>query len=393
MTSGNISGIHRLVADALNPAISVSASVDGSQWEPLWTSARTHSLTPYLHQRWLKSGLLHRLPSAVVERFAHARFQNTERNRRLLRELRDLYKSLQNRGIPTLVLKGLPLAQQYYGDLGLRVLYDLDFLIRPSDCSRALAVFDESGYAPFFSAPPALADHILLWRRKNYTWRPDSVFDPEQPVFVELHTRPWEPRWHGFALDCKLDHWRHHQWTEVEGVQLPVPSETKMLVQLAVHYAFNTLESNARLMHLLDVALLLESSGRNLDWDSTLEEIVSSRVAPFCFLTLDMSRRICGSEIPEKIWRTLRDLTPRKVVTWLGLEGVEAAHSMNMYNRERSLIYFLHWAMASGVAEKSQVLLYALQSPWREGKGLERWRSGARRIGQRLQHLTLQRRR
>src|SRR4030095_13593870 len=107
MTPGNNSGIHTLVAAALNPAASVSASFDGNQCEPLWTSARTHSLTPYLHQRWLKSGLLERLPPAVAERFAHARFQNTERNRRLLLELRDLYGSLQYHGLPALVLTRL----------------------------------------------------------------------------------------------------------------------------------------------------------------------------------------------------------------------------------------------------------------------------------------------
>src|SRR5262245_38253701 len=118
MTPGNNSGIHSLIASALNPAVSVSAGFDGNQSEPLWTSARTHSLTPYLHQRWLKSGLLEHLPSDVADRFAHARSQNTERNRRLLLELRDLYGWLHSQDIPALVLKGLPLAQEYYGDLG-----------------------------------------------------------------------------------------------------------------------------------------------------------------------------------------------------------------------------------------------------------------------------------
>ena len=285
MTSGNISGIHTLVADALNPAISVSASVDGAQWEPLWASARTHSLTPYLHQRWLKSGLLQRLPSAVVERFAHARFQNTERNRRLLLELRDLYQSLQNHGIPTLVLKGLPLAQQYYGDLGLRVLYDLDFLIRPSDRSRALAVFNESGYAPFFSAPSAQADHILLWRPKNYAWRPDSVFDPEQPVFVELHTRPWEPRWHGFRLDCKLDHWRDHRWIEVEGVQLPVPSETKNAGAAcrSLRIQHSGVQCSSYASPGCGSPPRVQRKRSRLGQDIGRDP--ASRVAPFCFLT------------------------------------------------------------------------------------------------------------
>src|SRR5262249_35789825 len=117
---------HRLIAEALQPAFPPSASVEPEDWERLWSAARSHCLIPYLPQRWSESGTLDRLPPALAERFAHARSQNMERNRRLLADLRDLCAVLQDHRIPALVLKGLPVAQAYYGDLGLRVLYDLD---------------------------------------------------------------------------------------------------------------------------------------------------------------------------------------------------------------------------------------------------------------------------
>jgi hypothetical protein len=230
---------------------------------------------------------------------------------------------------------------------------------------------------------------MLLWKPADYTWTAETVFDPGQPTFLDLHTQPWTPRWHGFRLDCKLDLWPGHRWREIEGIAFRVPSDENTLVHLAVHYAFNVVEANARLMHLLDVALLLRERERELDWEEVLRHSVASRVAPFCFLTLDLSRRVCGTNIPEKIWRALRDLTPRQVVTWLGLDGAQAAHTMNLHHRERSLIYFLHWAMAPDWTQKLSVLSYSVQSPWQEG----RWRALAARMRQRVRHLLLHLRR
>jgi hypothetical protein len=73
-----------LIAEALQPTLPPGTKVEPEDWERLWSTARSHCLIPYLHQLWSESGTLHRLPPALADRFAHARSQNTERNRRLL---------------------------------------------------------------------------------------------------------------------------------------------------------------------------------------------------------------------------------------------------------------------------------------------------------------------
>jgi hypothetical protein len=388
MTLPAASRIHKLVGEVLAPGEPSPPELNPSEWDALWRCARTHGLTPYLHQRWLEAGVLGRLPPEVARRYAQARSQNEERNRRILRELEEICGSLQQQGISHQVLKGLPLSQTYYGDPSLRLLYDVDLLIREPDGPRALRRLRRMGYEPFHRLSQARDESLgLLWRPKEYAWDAERVFDPERPLFVELHTRPWQPRWHGFRIECDLDFWDGHRVERIDGVELMVPSEESHLVQLAVHYAFNTLESNARLMHLLDVALLLRRSGAQLDWNRTLREIEANRVAPFCFLTLELARRICRSEIPDHLRHALRARTPERIAVWLESEGVQAAHAMSVYERDRSRIYFLHWAIASGWSEKLRVLWYALLSPWQEGSGFGRLVSFTRRMAQRTRHL------
>ena len=388
MTLSAASRIHTLVGEILAPGRPSLPDLNPSEWDVLWRYARTHGLTPYLHQRWQEAGVLTRLPPDVARTYAQARALNEQRNIRILRELEEICGSLQQQGIIPQVLKGLPLGQTYYGDPSLRLLYDVDLLIREPDGPRALRRLRQMGYEPFPALSRARDESLgLLWRPKEYAWDAERVFDPERPLFVELHTRPWQPRWHGFRVECDLDFWDGLHVEKIGGVELTVPSEESHLVQLAVHYAFNALESNARLMHLLDVALLLRRRGAQLDWNRTLRQIEANRAAPFCFLTLELARRICRSEIPDHLRHALRARTPERIVLWLETEGVQAAHTMNLYERDRNRIYFLHWAIASGWSEKLPVLWYSLVSPWHEGSGFGRLISFTRRMAQRTRHL------
>lgn len=380
------SRVNRILAQSLSPSAPSTLEIEPSEWETLWLSARDHCLVPYLHKRWTETGVMQSLPPDIARRFSAGRMDNTERNRRILLLLDELGSALRERGIATLVSKGLPLAHDYYGDLGLRVMYDLDLHIKPEDTSGAFDVLRRIGYAPFFPRH-GYRPGRPLWRPREYAWDAERVFDPDRPVLVELHTRPWEPRWHGFRMESRLDLWRDLRVAEIAGVLLQVPAEERLLVHLAVHYACNVLECNARLMHLLDIALLLRLRGRDLDWDAILREISESCLAPFCFVALALAESTGGCNLSPRVRSHLRDATPSAVVSWLASRGLQDACSMNLRNRDRSLIYFLHWNMAAKWPEKIRVLFYSLRSPWLEGTGMGRVKSFVRRMGRRLQHL------
>ncbi len=374
----------RLLLDHLGPGSTVIPELDSQDWEMFWIAARDHCLAPYMYRRFANSGSLPLLPEAIAGRFAEASSQNAERNRRLMLILEELRRALLENGIPMLVSKGLPLAQAYYGDLGLRVLYDLDFLIRPADRASALQVARALEYVPFFAAD---REQRLLWRPREYLWDAEHVSDPNRPCFLEFHTRPWEPGWHGFDMDCRLDLWDGARIEPVSGVPLRVPSEEKLLVHLAVHYTCNLLESNARLMHLVDMSLLLERRGAGLDWDLILNEIEKSRVQSFCFVAFELASALRGLSLPVEARHELRRSSSPAIAGWLSANGLAHAGSMSVHRRDRSLIYFLHWHMAQNLPERAGMLLHSVRSPWHEASGAGRWKSVASRMAQRLNQM------
>ncbi len=377
--------VNRLLLESLSPACAPTTSLEPPEWDALWRAAREHCLVPYLHKVWTESGFIAALPPATAERFSAARANNTERTRHLILALDELLAVLHDKAVPALISKGLPVAQSYYGEPGLRVLYDLDLLVRRHDHARAVEALEKIGFE--FFHPHSRGGQCLLWRPKRYVWDADRVFDPDQPIFVELHTQPWEAGWHGFGIRCNLDLWKGERVLQMSGVTLQVPPEERLLVHLAVHYACNVLESNARLMHLLDIALLLRLRAAQLDWNMILDDIKGSRAAAFCFLALYLAGRLGGCDIPEGVLHELQDATPRGIVDWLCLKGLQDAASMSLRHRDRSLIYFLHWQMAAGCFETASVLFQSLRAPWSESTGLARWKTLGRRIFQRLHCL------
>ncbi len=377
--------VNRLLVDSLSPDSAPTASLEPLEWDALWRAARDHCLVPYLHKVWTESGFITALPSAIAQRFSAARANNTVRNRRLILALDELRTALHDRGIAVLISKGLPVEHSCYGEPGLRVMYDLDLLVKPHDRARAVEVLGKIGYTPFYPHSPA--SQCLFWRPKSYVWDADRVFDPDQPIFVELHSQPWEAGWHGFGIKCNLDLWKGERALQMSGVTLRVPTEERLLVHLAVHYACNVLESNARLMHLLDIVLLLRLHAAHLNWSMIVAEIRESRAMTFCFLALDLAGRLGGCQIPERILKELRDATPRGIVDWLCMRGLQDAASMSLRHRDRRLIYFLHWQMAAGCFETASVLIYSLRAPWSESTGVARWKILGSRICQRLHCL------
>lgn len=65
-----------------------------------------------------------------------------------LSTLRRVLTALRSAGVQPLVLKGLPLAQQLFGDPHARDAGDLDLLVLPADLARSAAALEVLGFAP-----------------------------------------------------------------------------------------------------------------------------------------------------------------------------------------------------------------------------------------------------
>ncbi|MBL8991590.1 MAG: nucleotidyltransferase family protein [Phycisphaerae bacterium] len=214
---------------------------------------------------WRASGRLDILPAAALPGLVAERERTAARDRALVRATRDAISALSAAGLGSMVLKGTPLAERYYGEATARRTADADILVRWSDTDRALAVLMDLGFGP-----------------KARRVRETSV----GPA-VDRHTLATD---HAFALardDARLDlHWclrrapgyriaEDSVWAgalRVDGAAGPcaVPSDEHTLTLLCISIAEDIARGACRLKHLMDVRQWLVTVGASADWPGLL---------------------------------------------------------------------------------------------------------------------------
>ncbi|WP_234734742.1 nucleotidyltransferase domain-containing protein [Tellurirhabdus bombi] len=65
------------------------------------------------------------------------------RNQRFMLKAQQVIKTLQTAGIDTIALKGIALSLRYYGDMGVRLMNDLDVLVPPDKAEKAIQLLQE----------------------------------------------------------------------------------------------------------------------------------------------------------------------------------------------------------------------------------------------------------
>jgi hypothetical protein len=124
-------------------------------WELILQNVRRHQTLP-LFYRNLKALGFSDIPSDVEAHFKTAFKMNAIRNVLLVQELRRVLTLFGDAGIPVIPLKGVALAERFYGDASLRVCNDVDILVPRTSVIRGLRLLFSNGYAG------ALKDEALV---------------------------------------------------------------------------------------------------------------------------------------------------------------------------------------------------------------------------------------
>lgn len=92
-------------------------------------------------------------------------------------QMEQVLNKLEEAGIETIPLKGVPFAEKYFGHLGARGTSDIDLLMKPQDMERAVACVKALGFDTEVEFTP---DHFHMEFIKRFPGGP-------RPLMVELH--------------------------------------------------------------------------------------------------------------------------------------------------------------------------------------------------------------
>jgi hypothetical protein len=235
----------------------------------------------------LTSGGLAGEPTALLTRLRGIHRQTWYKNQMLVGVTADLVTRLAQAGVPSMVLKGLPLALTVYQHLATRPMSDADLLIPPAQAAVAASVLHDAGLKPhaYGAWPPQV--------------NAGKAFVHTDGWEVDVHTRVMRTNW---EHDAEADMWR-------AGVPLVLhntPATTPALEDQLLHVLVHGLPRNPMppIRWIPDAMMILRKP--TFDWARFEEQTRRRGLVLVTRTALSYLRSQFGAAVPADVMRSLQ---------------------------------------------------------------------------------------
>lgn len=266
---------------------------DGVDWTVFARKALDHNLLGLAGQT-LARVAADLVPDELLDAFAVNLEETRSRNRELFAELTTIVQALARDGIDAIPFKGPVLAVQAYGDIGLRVFRDLDFLIRDRDIRATREALRRLGYDRPQPLTEAQIDLI------EYLQGQDLVMKNSAGIAIEPHSRLISAK---MVLDIDYEGlWSRARPSVIEGQSMLVFAPEDHLQILAVH---GGKEMWWRISWVCDIAAFIESHP-SLDWNAILMRAREQGSLRMLLLAASLVQEFSGASIPGAVMEAAR---------------------------------------------------------------------------------------
>lgn len=249
----------------------------------------TFRLLPLVYERLRGLDLRHPLMGRLKGIYRLA-FYETQT---ILHVAAPVLSSLQGAGIPTMMLKGVPLALSYYRSPAVRPMRDFDVAVPPDMAERAVAVVEASG-----------------WTRLGHCRDEDLLYRHSMP-FRNAAGKEMDLHWHCLVEDGSN---AANDWFWNRGKPLTVgpcstlqPDTTGLLLHTILHGLRSNPEPPVR--WVADAAQLI-GSRPGVDWEELVRFATERRLTHRLSLGLAYLRRRFKCAIPEDVVSRLGAVRP-----------------------------------------------------------------------------------
>jgi hypothetical protein len=283
-----------LASARLHPdSFAVCSAADAvTSWDQVLVLARRHHLAP-LVSRTTRACPDAAVPESVRLELDRDRQKSAALNTMYLRQGGEVLRAFKERGLSPVVLKGFVLAENLYGDAGLRPFCDLDVLFARDEIERAETVLAELRY----EAEPS--PHGRDWYFQNYYQLPRHSRRPSR-FCVELH---WDlaRRPNPFRVD--VDSMRRRAVaTRAAGVPVLQFTPEDRLLHLCVHLAWG----NGFDAHLRGVVDIAETLRAEIDWEVFEQRAIAANAAQVSVAAIELAVWLLDAPVHGNVFRRLQ---------------------------------------------------------------------------------------
>ncbi len=259
------------------------------QWELLLDRARHFRVMPFLFFNLKPLSKADTVPLAVMERLRSSYLESSARNMRLFFQLEQLLIPLSKKGIKVIILKGVHLAQNIYGNIALRPMADIDFLAKREDIAKIHDEMLEQGYLPSKKGFGTVHEHLPSYQRNN-------------SIEMELHYTIAPPPYCE-RLDVK-GLFKRAQPISIGRAEALALGVEDLVLHLCFHAGIHHTFENG-IIPFLDLAKVISYYGNVLNWDNLIEKSKDTGADRCLYLMFSICRHLLGTDIPERLFEAL----------------------------------------------------------------------------------------
>ena len=196
-------------------------------WDQIIKIATRHQVLPFIYYTVNKLNLLNNTPKEILEILKNYYYVNSNRNLKLWEELSLILESLNQTKIKVILLKGIILMETVYHNLALRIIGDIDILIKEDDLLIIRNSLLKLGYKDNFKKSP-----LIHYKRYHKSLIFFKQISEEVLFYLELHREIAPPR--PYKLNLPFI-WERAQGKTINGQNAYSFSTEDMLISLAIH--------------------------------------------------------------------------------------------------------------------------------------------------------------
>ncbi len=256
-----------------NNDISRLQNLEISEWNSLIQLSQKHLVGSFLYQRLKRLKEKIDIPSDVIERLHPIYMHCAARNVKFYHELQKVLQSLENSGVPFILLKGAYLNEIVYKDIGLRGMEDADILFKKEDLKKGQECLLKAGY---LTNNNCLSIDVHWYLEQYIDIDMKKVWDMARPAVIA-------------------------------GVNALTLSPEHLIVHLCMHLSFHHQFQFAALRSFCDIREIIDYFHSDIDWEGVISCSEEWGVRNGVYLTLLLAKELTGAQIPQNV---LEDLKP-----------------------------------------------------------------------------------
>jgi hypothetical protein len=214
-------------------------------------------LAPLLYKKLPQLSNSHIIPSQVQTKLRAAYYKTVSRSIMLYGAYHEVVELFIKAGIPVIALKGMYISEHLYQDIGLRLMSDIDLLVREEDGERCLELLVSLGYSamPFQKNISEFTDSVGI---ESFHESGEAHYRPmlKGEVSVEIHTKLQNTSEH--YQQSLTDIWENAKPVTINGLPALALDNFNLLIHLCLHlHKHNTVLEHVQFTSFADIVNLL----------------------------------------------------------------------------------------------------------------------------------------